>query len=241
MNTAKKLNIVRVKQTEQESRGRIAGRLWFTLLKGGLVAVIVTAALVWGSHQVVNYWQVVNARARGVYYAALSRVTRVEVRREIVRPDSVPLQQLIRAVSAKNRVPVVVLQAVIDQESAGGEHLYRFEPTTYANLRKRERGSDSEVRMLASSHGVAHVMGFNAKPRCNVHWSKLYDTAVGLECGAKLLRENIDRYSDVRDASRRIWLALRDYNGSGPAAEEYATQVMARIGAFLLGDLRNEM
>jgi hypothetical protein len=179
------------------------------------------------------------AKADSAYRVAVAKVTRVEVRREIVKSDAVPLLQLIDGVAAKHQVPSVVLQAVVDQESRGGEALYRFEPNSYARLKSQVKATDSELRMLASSHGVAHVMGFNAQPRCGVHWSKLYDPAIGLECAARLLRQNLNRHANEGNNSRRIWLALRDYNGSGPDAQEYATEVMARIGALLLSNAAN--
>lgn len=215
--------------------------VWWWLVKSVVVIGVSVAALVWLSFQVVHAWGVLNERMDRVYRAAMARVTKVEVRRELVRSDAVPLGQLVELVSRKHRIPPVVLQAVVDQESSGGEYLYRFEPNTYSQLKVKTRTSDSEVRMLASSHGVAHVMGFNAQPRCGVHWSKLYDPAIGLECGAKILRESMEKYRSVGDSSRRVWLALRDYNGSGPDAEAYASKVMARVGALLLGDGKVEM
>lgn len=216
------------------------GVVWW-LVKTVFVVGVGVAALIWLSFQVVYAWGALNERMDRVYRAAMARVTKVEVRRELVRSDAVPLGQLVDIASRKHRIPAVVLQAVVDQESSGGEFLYRFEPGTYSQLKVRARMSDSEVRMLASSHGVAHVMGFNAQPRCGVHWSKLYDPAIGLECGAKILRESMDKYRTVKDSSRRVWLALRDYNGSGPDAEAYASKVMARVGALLLGDGKVEM
>jgi hypothetical protein len=209
-------------------------RASFWAVKWSLIAITAIAIAVWGSFQLVGLWNRAEDWARATQKALMAKVTKVEVRRELVRAEAVPLSQLIAAVSKKYQVPSVVLQAVIEQESGGGEHLYRFEPAKYAQLKAKTRMADSEVRMLASSHGVAHVMGFNAEPRCGVHWSRLYDTATGMECGAKLLKENIARHQAVRNPSRRIWLALRDYNGAGADAEAYANTVMARIGELLL-------
>jgi hypothetical protein len=213
------------------------GELTARMAKATVAACILAAALIWASFHVVRAWGYVTDRAGDTYRAALAKVTRVEVRREIVRSDSVPLRQLIETVSSRHGVPSVVLQAVVEQESRGGEALYRFEPGSYARLKSQVKATDSELRMLASSHGVAHVMGFNAQPRCGVHWSKLYDPSIGLECAAKILRQNLARHANESVNSKRIWLALRDYNGSGPDAQEYATEVMARIGALLLSGI----
>jgi hypothetical protein len=210
------------------------GEMTSRMMRATAVACILVTALIWSSFYVVRAWGYVTDRAEEAYRAALAKVTRVEVRRELVRADSVPLRQLIETVALRHGVSPVVLQAVVEQESRGGEALYRFEPGSYARLKSQVKATDSELRMLASSHGVAHVMGFNAQPRCGVHWSKLYDPSIGLECAAKILRQNLARHSNEATNSKRIWLALRDYNGAGPDAQEYATEVMARIGALLL-------
>jgi hypothetical protein len=85
-----------------------------------------------------------------------------------IRPEAVPIKELITAVAREQRVPVVALEAIVDQESSGGARLYRFESNKYDQLKKSVRDSEDEIRMLASSHGPAHVMGFNAKRLCGV-------------------------------------------------------------------------
>ncbi len=182
----------------------------------------------------------IGAKARAQIETWKQKITRVEVIKQYIRPEVVPVDKLVSEVAARSGVPAVALRALIDQESSGGVALYRFEPAKYQDLKGTIKVSDSELRMLASSHGVAHVMGFNAMPLCGIHWSKLYDNLIGLECGAKILKKNLARYSKVDEPSQRLWLALRDYNGSGEAAEQYADIVMSRIGRLLyesLGDL----
>lgn len=218
----------------------IPAKIVRALLKWSIIAIVTAIAVVWASLHIASFWEEIKIKASEAKELALSRVTRVEVKRELVKADAVPMGQLVRVVSKRHRVPTVVLKAIIEQESADGKFLYRFEPDKYTQLKMKERLPESEVRMLASSHGLAHVMGFNAEPRCGVHWSKLYDSLIGLECGARILRENMDRHQSVKDSSRRIWLALRDYNGSGKRAEEYADEVMSRIGRLLLRGVDEE-
>jgi hypothetical protein len=158
----------------------------------------------------------------------------VRIETKIIRQDSFSLDEIIEQVAIKHQLPEVLLRAVIDQESGGGNALYRFEPDVYTRLKPRKASSDSEVRMLASSHGVAHVMGFNAEPRCGIHWSKLYDRTIGLDCAARILSQNLERHKANGDVARQLWLAVRDYNGAGRAAEAYATTVLARVGTMTL-------
>lgn len=234
-------NLAIVPQDKKVDARRYMQRVYRAALKAFLIAVVFSSLAIWGSHFVVEAWASVLMKVEEVRTSLVNKFTRVEVRRELVKPESVPLPQLTGVISRKYRLPKVVLQAIVDQESAGGNYLYRFESEKYTQMKQRPNLPDSEARMLASSHGLAHVMGFNSEPRCGVHWSKLYDPYVGLDCGAKILRENVDKHREVKDTSRRIWLALRDYNGSGKAAEQYADTVMARIGQLLLRALREEI
>ncbi len=223
-------------------RGRFrTGRFFFSTFKTVAICAVVSWVVLYGAHEVIRLEAIARDRVIASYASFIGSITRVEVVKEYIRPASVPLDQVIPTVARDFKVPVVALRAVIDQESSGGEYLYRFEPDKYADLKAKSRLSDSEVRMLASSHGPAHVMGFNAMPRCGIHWSKLYDSLLGVECGARILRENLNRHAKVKSPSERLALALRDYNGSGPAAEAYSQKVMARVGALLFGQLQEEL
>lgn len=197
-------------------------------------AVFVGAMLVVAAHYVV----VGTAKAKEwslVQWGSLVRaVTRVEIVKEYVHAEQVPLADLIEKVSREVGLPVIALQAVVEMESANGARLHRFEPAVHERFKKDPKMRDKpDLMMLASSHGPAHVMGFNAAPRCGVSWDKLYDSLIGLKCGARILRENFDRYENVKDLSRRLWLSFRDYNGSGEDAERYAEAAMSRVGSLL--------
>ncbi len=203
--------------------------------------VLFCACAVLAAHYVVAGWAEVRAVASLQGAKFMRAITRVEVVREYVKPQEYSLSALIDIIAKDQHVPAVVLRAIVLQESAGGTQLYRFEPTKYTQLKSKARVSDSELRMLASSHGVAQVMGFNAEPRCGIHWSQLYDQALGLECGAKILRENLDRHKEIKSPAAKLRLALRDYNGSGADADDYSVKVMARVGDLLYADLRTQL
>lgn len=185
-------------------------------------------ALDWGTHR---------------YNDVVRSLTKVEIIREVAPIKAIPLPQLVKQVSAEQGVPWVAMQAIADQESSGGKALFNFEPKKYQELSVKLKGkiTDDEIRAMASSHGIAHVMGFNAEPQCGIHWSKLYDEYEGLTCGAKMLRKAIDRVGSVKDVGQKLWLAFKSYNGAGEAAENYANEVSARVMKLLFKQLNQEL
>lgn len=229
--------ILETKESAKPSERSFGLRMiWFFLKCAIVIGLTITAA-----HYVTLWTGEVSIWGQGTYASFLKAVTRTETIREYVHPAEVPLAELITTIAHEQRVPVVALQAVVDQESSGGAKLYRFEPSKYEQLKGKIRDSEDEIRMLASSHGPAHVMGFNAKKLCAVTWDKLYDPYTGITCGARILRQNLDRYKDEHDTSLRLFFAFRDYNGSGDDAKQYATEVMARVGKLLYGQMKTEM
>ncbi len=174
----------------------------------------------------------------------LNRLTRIEVVKEFVRLDDLPLPELIRRAGAQHHVDAEILRVLIHNESNGGaqEWLYRFEPRVFAERAiKDKHHREDERRMLASSHGVGQILGYNAQPRCGIHWSRLYVPAENINCAAKIMRENLDANKTIRDPYARLWLAYKSYNGSGPDAEEYAHRAMRSLAARLFDRLQLQM
>ncbi len=168
-----------------------------------------------------------------IWNRVLSSITVTEYRYRDTAEIS--LDAAIELVSSEFKLPdSVILRALIDQESSGGNALYRFEESVYV----RRSAADSKLysvderRMLASSHGVAHVMGYRAEPDCKIHWSRLYSPMEGLRCAARIMKANLAA-STAKDPATRLREAFRRYNGSGPNAEYYADQMMARVGQLL--------
>lgn len=173
---------------------------------------------------------------------SLSRIiTRTEVVRELVPITEVSLDELIRNASAEFKLHPVILQAIVLKESAGGsdKFLYRFEPGVFASRERLDaKFSEDERRMRSSSHGITQVMGYRAQPDCGVHWSKLYDNAIALNCAAKIMRMNLDASKGEKNHAKQLRTAYRMYNGSGPMAEAYADKAMASVGELLFAQLR---
>lgn len=147
------------------------------------------------------------------------------------------LEESIVKASRTNGVDPLILHVISDKESSGGNQraLYRFEPHLFSRLRgdKNYRElSDSEVRMLASSHGVFHILGLTAERECGLHFSKLYDTEKSAMCAARIVKR-IDETVKAKATEHRLREIFRQYNGQGPAAENYAKDAMVRLAAIL--------
>lgn len=170
------------------------------------------------------------------YKEVLEKITYIKVVKEYVKISERDLTDIIADVSKEFNLNPVILKAVVAQESSG-QFLYRFEPRVFDSRKNADRyTTEDERRMLASSHGLTQVMGYNAEARCNIHWSKLYDEYNSLRCAAIIIRENLNNVKHVSNSSEKLRLALKAYNGSGDMAEAYSQKIMAKIGELLLKD-----
>lgn len=147
------------------------------------------------------------------------------------------LEDSIVKASKVSGVDPLILRVISEKESAGGDprSLYRFEPNLFSRIRSEKAYrelSDSEVRMLASSHGAFHILGLTAERECGLHFSKLYDTEKSAMCAARIVRR-IDETVKARATEHRLKEIFRQYNGQGPAAEIYAKDAMVRLAAIL--------
>lgn len=107
-------------------------------------------------------------------------------------------------------------------------------------LMGHESRESTEAYSLKGAIGLLQVMPTNAA-WCGVKPSKLWDEKININCGAKLLRENLDNYRKTKEPLRN---ALRVYNGGpkclkGCAESEYHSQdVMMRTANCLLNEGR---
>lgn len=164
----------------------------------------------------------------------LERLTRVEVVREYVQPLDLPVGEIIRRVSDEMGVNPVITKAIAMRESRLEPDAIRFEPKVFSRLKV---GSEDQRRMLASSHGVMQIMGFNQDICGLKSWAELYDPAVNVRCALYILKKNAQEARSIKNPAARLREALRRYNGSGEHAENYADAVMANIADELLNDL----
>lgn len=97
---------------------------------------------------------------------------------------------VIATAAAHHGVAVVLIKAVIGQESAFDPNAYRAEP----QLNDASRG------LMQLLLGTAHGLGYTGDAQ------GLYDPTTNVELGAKLLKQNLDRGGSVDSA-------LSAYNG----------------------------
>jgi hypothetical protein len=117
--------------------------------------------------------------------------------------------------------------AVLEQESAGGHNIFGHDPTIWAG-----GGEVTESKYLAYKHqrqasgnrlmqgvGPMQLTWWSTQDRADAYggcWNVRFNMRVGFET----LASNVHRYG--------LWSGVRAYNGSGPAADNYANTVMAR-------------
>ena len=167
---------------------------------------------------------------------AKERVLDALPKREVAQ-SPLSLEQSIAKAAKISGVDPLILHVICDKESSGGNPraLYRCEPHLFTRLRA-EKGyrelSDSEIRMLASSHGAFHILGLTAERECGLHFSKLYDMEKSATCAARIVKR-IDETVKAKATEHRLREIFRQYNGQGPAAETYAKDAMVRLAAIL--------
>jgi hypothetical protein len=195
----------------------------------GLIALVVCVLVTKALYIALDFTTAKAAEAKELLLDTLPK-------KEVPR-NPLGLSESIAAASKAHGVDPLILKVIADKESTSGDmrSLYRFEPSLYARLRaeKNYRAlSDSEVRMLASSHGTFHILGLTAERECQLHFSKLYSVEVSANCAAKIVR-NIDERVSEKSATHRLKEIFKRYNGQGQAAENYANDAMGRLAAIL--------
>lgn len=186
-------------------------------------------------------------KAETGYVYALSYLPQTQVL-QFVQAAQVPIEQVLDQVSFEMKFDPTILRAIAQKESGGYNESNRVkdEPQLlrpWVDRAGKAHGpqivppdkvngqylNDIEKLLWASSHGVLQVIyGFHYKT-CGLglnEWDKLHDPLTNVRCGAKVLKLYADRYrATVPDQTKRLWLALRDYNNS----DAYANEVMSRI------------
>ena len=62
----------------------------------------------------------------------------------------------------------------------------------------------------------------------------MFSAERNLDCGLQILSKCLTDNQTVTPAGKRLHMCFRQYNGSGPAAEAYASEVMGRLADYLL-------
>ncbi len=183
-------------------------------------------------------FEVASVHAMRARDALLEKVTVVKTITEYREVDDATLGDIIVKTAKEFDVDPLILMVLAEKESRGGDQnsLYAFEAKKFEELRNNKKyrtTSTNELRMIASSHGVFHVMGYSAKDYCNLHWSRLYDVWTAARCSALIVQQKSKEIDGIKDPTVRIREVFRRYNGGGEEADKYADDAMSRLAGIL--------
>lgn len=203
-------------------------------IKLALCKIALSGAI--GGLAIVGAWQggkiaseAILAKYSEARAALVARFSRVEVKEVVRDAEAQPLTALIKSISHEQGINPIITWAIVERESNFNPAAIRFEDGMMP------KNADPQTRMKYSSHGLMQVMGFNAA-KCGLQWNELYDRAKNLRCGLSILRANL-KSAKGKTPAERLRVALRMYNGRGPAAENYSDAVMGAIADALLQNL----
>ena len=143
------------------------------------------------------------------------------------------------AAAREAKLPLHLAASLLVQESGGGRNVYGHDPTIFAG--GPGHGQPNEVteanyKEYLRLRGAKGGGGMQGVGPCQLTWWSYQDEAdslggcwdpvVNMKVGFKHLADNIRRYG--------LHPGVKAYNGSGAAAEAYATTVIARAEGFKL-------
>ena len=118
--------------------------------------------------------------------------------------------------------PVAASRALLEAEVERAADAHRIPRRVLKALVKVESAYNPSAISPVGARGISQVMPFNAR-RCNLDKDHLFDPTYNIRCGAQILREELDRVGNLKDA-------LAVYNcGKIKCAEgqQYAKKVLA--------------
>lgn len=95
--------------------------------------------------------------------------------------------------------PLEPSQRIIRDEVARAAEAYDIEPDVLEALVQVESAYQRTAESKVGARGLSQVMPFNAQ-RCGLHRDQLWDAVANVRCGALILREELDRVGNLRDA-----------------------------------------
>jgi len=90
-------------------------------------------------------------------------------------------------------------KAVIRQEINRAADAYGIDRRVYHSLIQVESAGNPQAESKVGARGLSQVMPFNAR-RCGWHSDRLWDPTHNVRCGAKILREEMDRTGNLTNA-----------------------------------------
>lgn len=90
-------------------------------------------------------------------------------------------------------------RAVIKQEVTRAADAFGLDRRVFHSLVRVESGGNPRAVSWAGARGLTQVMPYNAK-RCGLAPHRLFDVTANARCGAKILRQELDRTGDLSHA-----------------------------------------
>ena len=225
-------NAIELTEVVDESGGfgRAVRRFVFRAGGASLVLGCCYLGAVEASKQANRWWEM------GKQYA-VSQITRIEVVKEYVeiRPETLPLEDLVQRAATKHGVPSLLMRALIVQESGRGLRTdrVRYEPHLQKRFKREAWMTDMEFQALASSWGLGQIIYGFWKDFCKLDsYADLLDPARNLDCSASIIRDCLQRRKGVSSKAARFRQCLKEYNGG----DEYAGQVEAHLVELVLSE-----
>ena len=125
------------------------------------------------------------------------------------------------------RRPVEASRGLLEAEVERAADAYGLSRKVLKALVKVESAYNPKAVSRVGARGISQVMPFNAR-RCKLDKDHLFDPTYNIRCGAKILREELDRVGNLKDA-------LAVYNcGKIKCAEgqKYAQKVLALSSVY---------
>lgn len=173
--------------------------------KYALISLTAVSGAVTGLHFISEGWRNVEQFAYETYQK--SKLARYV---NLLDESEKSIDMMIKEAAQKYELPEALLKGLIHIESGG----------------------KSEALSNKGAIGLTQIMPFNAK-RCATKINKLWDEEININCGARILSEELKNYRDVRKS-------LMAYNGGAVCINKcqesikYASNVMMKTAEYLI-------
>lgn len=158
--------------------------------------------------------------------------------------DSVKVGELVKSTADKYNINPAILFAMIEQESGFDPTRIRFEQKWKEQYKaKWKQGSMTNIEydLLFSSIGLMQIGYGLHREKCNIkNFTDLFYAEKNIECGSTIIRTCLDKNQSLRPAAR-VRTCIKEFNGSGPAADQYAAIIMDKIADYLIENSKEKL
>lgn len=135
----------------------------------------------------------------------------------------------------------IVPMAVADKESKMDQYRWRYEQGWYDDYHKSKPApshyNPEEMKMYYSSIGIMQISYPIWKDFCGVtHPMQLFNIDTNIKCGVRILAKCLHENRGIAKNAERLRVCYTAYNGSGPKAIQYASDVMGMLVNYTIED-----